>query len=77
METTNHPMISRLHKRLKIEEKLMIHDFIMDFGEMNNEQFEIKINRLFLDQTEKPKHWKEILEVLSCINSRSKQRGIE
>lgn len=65
---SKHPWLSRVYARLKLNEITLIEDFINENNLLNKHDFEIKINRMFIDKT-KPKKWKEILELLICCNS--------
>lgn len=63
-----HPKLGPLYKRLATDEKWLIVRFFRDNAKLDSHAFEKALNRLFLDK-QKPKHWKEILELLSCSNS--------
>ncbi len=62
-------MLSRLFKRLSKKDVADTCCFIRGNSHLGCEEFEIEINRLFLDK-EKPERWLEITELLSCANSK-------
>lgn len=67
----NHPWIGKkLMNRLSFEDKEIILKFLDENLSLDPSQFELKINRLWMDQKDKPKRWKEILEILSNMNSK-------
>jgi len=65
------PWFKRVFKKLNNQEI----EIAIRFTELNNDldvnKFEKKINRMFLDK-DRPKHWKEISELLSTANIKSK-----
>jgi hypothetical protein len=67
----NHPltMIQNGFKKLKRDELLIGINFIIQNDSLNKDDFEYKLNRLFMDKLEKPKNWTNILELLSITNT--------
>lgn len=64
-----HPWLHKPFKRLTRAEIEICQVFIQQNSALAKGEFEFKINRMFLDKPEKPKHYKEILELLTCANS--------
>lgn len=64
----NNHMLRKAHEKLSSTERALFIGFIDENDTLNKDAFEIKINRLFLDR-DKPRHWKEICELLSSLNS--------
>jgi hypothetical protein len=64
----NNPWLSRVYNRLTPAEVLICNEFILANTNKGHAEFELGVNRIFIDK-QKPKHWKEILEILSCVNS--------
>lgn len=64
-----HGWLKSVFKKLTAEERQIAEDFIRENDALDKGAFELRINRMFLDRLEKPKHWKEILELLTCANS--------
>ena len=60
----DHPHYHKKMEKLKDEDLDMIRIFIDENGDLPTREFEMKINRLFMDR-EKPKRWIEISEILS------------
>lgn len=67
-----HPWFSKLLKRLTKKEVLLAEAFIMENEDLNRGDFDLKMNRLFLDK-EKPKNWAIILELLMISNMEAKK----
>jgi hypothetical protein len=69
----SHPWLHRLFKGLKSYDIALMENFIIENDSLDSNEFEKKINRLFLDQGDaKPRRWKEISEILSSANSHAK-----
>lgn len=62
-----HAWLGRSYSKLSKAELAVCQAFV----EAKHGDFEHDLNRLFLDKP-KPKHWKEILELLTCFNSLKK-----
>lgn len=62
-----HPMLSKQYVKLSLVERELAICFIVANKELSVAEFEMKVNRMFLDK-EKPKHWIEISELLTCSN---------
>jgi|JI10StandDraft_1071094.scaffolds.fasta_scaffold481556_3 hypothetical protein len=63
-----HPMFKKIFTRLTPFEEMMAEKFIVDNESLNKDNFEYAVNRMFLDRA-KTRHWKEIVELLTCSNS--------
>lgn len=68
-----HPWLKRLFQKLTKEDRERINKFIDTYGDDSPVGFEIRLNRLFMDQPEKPKRWKETMEILTNLNSMTKR----
>lgn len=66
----SHAWLGRLYKKLTADDLNLCIDFINQNWELDKNDFEKKVNRLFLDK-EKTKNWKLITELLICANSAS------
>lgn len=66
-ELKSHPWLKRLFKGLRGPELAMIEAFCATNAGADKNEFEARVNRMFMDR-EKPKRWKEILEVLANAN---------
>lgn len=64
-----HPWHKRTFLKMSPEHLRTITDFIARNGGLTTEPFELAVNRLYIDQLEKPKKWKEISEFLSIYNT--------
>lgn len=64
-----HPWFSRLFVKLKQADDSFCLDFIKQNEHLSKDDFEKKVNRVFIDKSDKPKNWKIILEILTCINT--------
>lgn len=65
----DHPWFKKLVLKLSASDKDMITKFIAEKDHLTKADFEFAINRIFLDKKDKPKKYKEILDVLCCVNS--------
>jgi len=65
-----HPWLKKCHAKLTDDEKRLATDFITANDSLNKSQFEMAVNRMFIDQKNKPKRYAIILELLSCANGR-------
>lgn len=65
----DHYWLKKSFKKLSKEEILLTREFIQDREHLNEEGFELAVNRMFLDQSVKPKNWIVISELLSNCNS--------
>lgn len=63
-----HPWLKRVFGKLEQSDLEFCRSFITSQGEASRGDFEMRVNRLFIDR-EKPKRWKEISELLTCCNS--------
>jgi hypothetical protein len=64
----DHPLLKKQYKKLADYELAIAMGFILDNIYLSKDDFERKAVRLFMDKP-KPKHWKEIEELLLCANS--------
>ena len=62
-------MTQKLYNRLSNIDKEMIKSFIENNLHLSKNDFEFKLNRLYLDKNDKPKDYLSILEILSNHNS--------
>lgn len=60
-----HPVINKMFKKLTKSELQFCTDFIMECSDLTDAQFIAKANRLFIDQKEKPRNWKDIADLMS------------
>lgn len=65
-----HPWLYRVYSRLSAQDRAIATEFIESHVHLDKGAFELKVNRMFMDK-EKPKNYKEILELLTCCNSAS------
>lgn len=63
-----HPWLGKSFKKLKKSDLEICFKFLKDFESLDKNDFEFKLNRLFLDK-DKPKNWMIISELLSNVNS--------
>lgn len=69
MALKEHAWLLKSFARLSAKEVSICLTFIVENDHLDKGEFEMKINRMFLDKIEKPKHWKEMSELLTCANS--------
>lgn len=60
----------KLIKKLKTTEFGWLVEFIKVREHLSSEQFELSINRWFLDSPNKPKSWTVMCELASLVNTR-------
>jgi len=65
---STHPMMHKTMSKLSVEEKNLCRSFINENDNLDRSAFEMKVNRMFLDKTDKPKEWTRILELLIGCN---------
>ncbi len=63
-----HP-IGKLLKRMTTEERIACLDFIIENDTLSKDDFAFKANRWFLDNPNKPKHYTEMVDVVTQCNS--------
>lgn len=68
-----HPHYGKLFKRLAGDEVAEILDFIGKHEHFNKAEFEFAVNRMHLDQPNKPKNWTIIQELLLVANHGEKK----
>lgn len=61
-------MFKKIFSKLTPVEEMIAEKFIVDNESLSKADFEFRVNRMFLDRP-KTKHWKEIMELLTCSNS--------
>lgn len=71
-ELKNNPWYGSPRRQLKKNEIEIVNSFIDEYSELNSDDFELKINRYFLDTKEKPKRFTLIQEILSVLNTQTK-----
>ena len=59
-----HPMLSKLFKKLTLTEFEMCQNFLLETDHLNDDEFELKVNRWMIDQ-EKPKHHIDMWAIVS------------
>lgn len=64
-----HPWLGRLFAKLTSAELLWCRAYLVTTADKDRGEFEHLTNRLWLDRPDKPKHHKEMLELLICANS--------
>lgn len=64
-----HAWQGRIFSKLAEEELRRARAFLDANQDLSKGDFEIAINRMFLDDPKKPKHWAIISELLLCANS--------
>jgi hypothetical protein len=55
-------------KQMSDKEKAMVDTFIIENDHLSKSEFELLVNRLFLDKKDKPKNWTLITEILVNCN---------
>lgn len=63
-----HPWYSKYIPKLKENEIIFIREFIESNNQLNRDEFQYKINRLFIDDKIKPKNHPLITELLTVAN---------
>lgn len=64
-----HDWLGRLYKKLRKEEVEIAVNFLIQNADSSKDVFFFKINRMFLDNSNKPKNFLLIMELLSCAAS--------
>jgi hypothetical protein len=65
----NHPWLCRVFKKLTKADVLFCETYLAENDHLTKDDFQLKVNRLFMDDRNPPKAWKEIKELLTCTNS--------
>ncbi len=65
----DHAWLKKVYVRLKKDDIDCAEQFIVLHDHLDKGDFELAINRMFLDKP-KPKNFREILELLTCANSK-------
>lgn len=68
----NHAWQGRVFKMLSADDIKRCHDFLDIHQQLSHDQFIMRVNRMFLDQPDKPKTWTIILELLTSAMSASR-----
>lgn len=63
-----HPWFKKLYVKLSNRDLKFMHETLIQFDHLSKDEYEFKINRLFLDVKDKPRYWKEIQELLANSN---------
>ena len=66
----DHPWLGRIFKRLTQSDLRLAREFILCHEDKSVGEFELLMNRMFLDQKEKTKNYRIIQELLSCSNKK-------
>jgi hypothetical protein len=64
----SHPWLRKSWARLRAEEREIARTFLVENASLDRAAFERRLNRMFLDQPTKPKHFTTILELLTNAN---------
>lgn len=64
-----HPWLKRVFNKLSKNEKDLAVAFITQNDGLNKGEFELRVNRMFMDVKDKPKNWTAVLELITCANS--------
>jgi len=62
------PWFKRIYSRLSKPDLELARGFLAKHATLSSDEFEFKLNRLFLDIEAKPKRWLEITELLMISN---------
>ncbi len=65
----NHPWLCKVYCKLSNQEISLMRNFASLHDHYTKGNFEKAVTRMFMDKPVKPKHWKEIEELLLCANS--------
>ena len=65
----SHAWLKKAYAKLKAPEVAVAEAFIAKNDSLPKGAFELAINRMFIDVSEKPKNYTVILELLTCANS--------
>lgn len=63
-----HPWFKKIYKRLGNRDCAFMLETLNKLDHLTRDEYEMRINRLFLDVKDKPRHWKEIQELLANTN---------
>lgn len=73
----NHPMIGNLYKKIRPEDHQFCLNFLKDTEELNDDDFSAKINRLWMDDPNRPRTSGEMWAILmACKETRVRRRGV-
>lgn len=64
-----HPWLNRVFKKLNRDDLYICRQFLAEKEHLSKGDFELAVNRMFIDKENKPKNWKLICELLTCANS--------
>jgi hypothetical protein len=64
-----HPWHGRLFKKLLVAEVTACEQFIKNNDHLEVNEFEMAVQRMFLDKSAKPKNWTAMNELLVCANT--------
>lgn len=60
----DHPMLSREYNKLTKANIALCETFLIETAGLDNSSYVLRVNRMFIDNKEKPKHWIAINELL-------------
>lgn len=63
-----HAMLGKAYKKLSEKDLTLCKDFILKHETLDKNAYASKVLRLWMDNSNKPKLWKEIEELLICSN---------
>lgn len=64
-----HSWFNKIWLKLSKQEIALCEEFICKNKDLDKTAFEMAVNRMFLEQNQKPKNWTIICELLTCSNS--------
>lgn len=71
----NHIYYGKLYSKLNMKDKAEVVAFALVNFDLDKNDFEFKVNRMFLDMPDKPKNWTLICELLSAFNGLRFSKG--
>ncbi len=64
----DHGWLKRIYKKLSAKDLELAEQFILEKDSLDQNEFEMAVNRMFLDQPSKPPKWTLICELLANSN---------
>lgn len=64
-----HPWLGRLWRRLTVAERAQLRAWLEQHDHLSHSDFEAAVSRMWLDAATKPRHAREMQELLSCANT--------
>ena len=69
VEISTHPWLGRLWARLTVPERNQLLGWLSNHDHLDRGAFEAAVSRMWLDAATKPRHAREMQELLSCANT--------